>query len=92
MLGAVADVFGLRHDARDAALERRSLPEDRRDDPADGYDVLRDQFDAVFVGALGDPRVPDNRHARDILLGTRFELDLYVNYRPVRCSTTGCAR
>ena len=38
----------------------------------------------IFVGALGDPRVPDNRHARDILLGTRFELDLYVNYRPVR--------
>jgi 3-isopropylmalate dehydrogenase len=51
--------------------------------PANGYDHLR-QFDAVLVGALGDPRVPDNRHARDILLGTRFELDLYVNYRPVR--------
>ena len=51
--------------------------------PANGYDVLR-TFDAIFVGALGDPRVPDNRHARDILLGTRFELDLYVNYRPVR--------
>jgi 3-isopropylmalate dehydrogenase len=46
--------------------------------------MLRDDFDAVFIGALGDPRVPDNRHARDILLGTRFELDLYVNYRPVR--------
>ena len=28
--------------------------------------------------------MPDNRHARDILLGTRFELDLYVNYRPVK--------
>ena len=52
--------------------------------PANGYAMLRDDFDAVFVGALGDPRVPDNRHARDILLGTRFELDLYVNYRPVR--------
>ena len=51
--------------------------------PSDGYDALR-SFDAIFVGALGDPRVPDNRHARDILLGTRFELDLYVNYRPVR--------
>jgi 3-isopropylmalate dehydrogenase len=51
--------------------------------PPGGYDTLR-SFDAVFVGALGDPRVPDNRHARDILLGTRFELDLYVNYRPVR--------
>jgi 3-isopropylmalate dehydrogenase len=51
--------------------------------PADGYATLR-SFDAIFIGALGDPRVPDNRHARDILLGTRFELDLYVNYRPVR--------
>ncbi len=52
--------------------------------PADGYAMLRSQFDAIFIGALGDPRVPDNRHAHDILLGTRFELDLYVNYRPVR--------
>ena len=51
--------------------------------PSNGYAMLR-QFDAVFIGALGDPRVPDNRHARDILLGTRFELDLYVNYRPVQ--------
>src|SRR5215469_204580 len=52
--------------------------------PANGYAMLRDDFDAIFIGALGDPRIPDNRHARDILLGTRFELDLYVNYRPVR--------
>src|SRR4051812_17956552 len=51
--------------------------------PANGFAMLRDDFDAVLVGALGDPRVPDNRHARDILLGIRFELDLYVNYRPV---------
>jgi 3-isopropylmalate dehydrogenase len=51
--------------------------------PPGGYDTLRG-FDAIFIGALGDPRVPDNRHARDILLGTRFELDLYVNYRPVK--------
>jgi 3-isopropylmalate dehydrogenase len=51
--------------------------------PANGYDTLR-SFDAILIGALGDPRVPDNRHARDILLGTRFELDLYANYRPVR--------
>ena len=52
--------------------------------PPNGYAMLRDDFDAIFIGALGDPRVPDNRHARDILLGTRFELDLYVNYRPVK--------
>jgi 3-isopropylmalate dehydrogenase len=51
--------------------------------PPDGYDLLR-SFDAILIGALGDPRVPDHRHARDILLGARFELDLYVNWRPVR--------
>jgi 3-isopropylmalate dehydrogenase len=51
--------------------------------PPDGYDTLR-SFDAILIGALGDPRVPGNQHARDILLGTRFELDLFVNYRPVR--------
>jgi 3-isopropylmalate dehydrogenase len=51
--------------------------------PADGYARLR-SFDAILIGALGDPRVPDHRHARDILLGTRIELDLFVNYRPVR--------
>ncbi len=52
--------------------------------PPNGYDMLRDDFDAILLGALGDPRVADNVHARDILLGTRFELDLYVNYRPVK--------
>ena len=52
--------------------------------PESGYQMLRDQFQAIFIGAVGDPRVKDNRHARDILLGTRFELDLFVNYRPVK--------
>lgn len=41
-------------------------------------------YDAILLGALGDPRVPGNEHARDILLGLRFRLDLYVNLRPVR--------
>jgi len=41
-------------------------------------------FDAILVGALGDPRVPGNEHARDILLGMRFQLDLFVNERPAR--------
>jgi len=42
-------------------------------------------FDAILMGAFGDPRVPDMKHAADILLGTRFHLDLYANERPVRC-------
>lgn len=48
------------------------------------FESLRDDFDAIYVGAFGDPRVPDNVHARDILLGLRFRLDLYANVRPVR--------
>lgn len=44
---------------------------------------LRDDTDAILLGAVGDPRVPGNEHARDILLGLRFKLDLYINFRPV---------
>ncbi|MEX0907328.1 MAG: isocitrate/isopropylmalate dehydrogenase family protein [Gemmatimonadota bacterium] len=45
---------------------------------------LRTGYDAILLGAMGDPRVPDHAHARDILLGLRFQLDLYVNLRPVQ--------
>ncbi len=52
--------------------------------PAAAFDHLRDDVDAILLGAIGDPRVPGNEHARDILLGLRFRLDLYINFRPVR--------
>ena len=42
------------------------------------------EYDAILLGAMGDPRVPKNEHARDILLGLRFKLDLYINLRPVK--------
>jgi 3-isopropylmalate dehydrogenase len=51
--------------------------------PPGAVELLRDEFDAILFGALGDPRVPTNQHAADILLGLRFKLDLYVNARPV---------
>jgi 3-isopropylmalate dehydrogenase len=50
--------------------------------PADAVEVFRRDFDAILLGAMGDTRVPDNRHAADILLGLRFKLDLYANVRP----------
>jgi 3-isopropylmalate dehydrogenase len=46
------------------------------------FRALDEEHDAVLLGALGDPRVPGNEHAKDILLGMRFRLDLYVNFRP----------
>jgi 3-isopropylmalate dehydrogenase len=52
--------------------------------PDHAFRHLRDDVDAIFLGAMGDPRVPGNEHARDILLGLRFRLDLYINFRPVQ--------
>jgi 3-isopropylmalate dehydrogenase len=52
--------------------------------PDHAFRHLRDDVDAILLGAVGDPRVPGNEHARDILLGLRFRLDLYINFRPVQ--------
>lgn len=52
--------------------------------PAGALDDFRDNYAAIFIGAYGDPRVPDMKHAADILLGIRFGLDLYINLRPVK--------
>ena len=52
--------------------------------PPEALDRFRSEFDAILLGALGDTRVPHNQHARDILFGIRFGLDLYANIRPVR--------
>ena len=52
--------------------------------PTDGFATLARDFDAILVGAFGDPRVPSNIHAKEILLGMRTRMDLYANVRPVR--------
>lgn len=46
------------------------------------FRTLAEDRDAILLGALGDPRVKDETYVRDILLGFRFKLDLYINYRP----------
>lgn len=51
--------------------------------PEEAFEDFRDHYAAVYLAALGDPRVPDMAHAKDILLGMRFRLDLYINLRPV---------
>jgi 3-isopropylmalate dehydrogenase len=52
--------------------------------PAGALEMLSDDFDAILAGAFGDPRVPSNQHAEEILLGMRRGLDLYINQRPVK--------
>lgn len=52
--------------------------------PQDALKNLSDNFDAIYFGALGDPRIPDMAHGREILLGLRTGLDLYANIRPIK--------
>ncbi len=82
----------------DLLREKRGLPLDlwHLDLGADRYlkdgttypkeiaDRVKGEASAVLLGALGDPRVPGLEHARDILFGMRFGLDLYANVRPVK--------
>jgi 3-isopropylmalate dehydrogenase len=46
--------------------------------------MLAAEYNAILAGAFGDPRVRDNKHAADILLGMRSGLDLYINLRPIK--------
>jgi 3-isopropylmalate dehydrogenase len=84
VLGCVRDEAGIAIDLVDWDLgAQRYLDTGVTITPAE-MTALGSEYDAIFLGAMGDPRVPDNAHARDILLGMRFQLDLYINLRPIR--------
>lgn len=51
--------------------------------PEDGIRILKG-FDAIYLGAVGDPRVPDHVSLWDLLLKIRKSFDQYVNLRPVK--------
>ena len=50
---------------------------------ADGVEQLL-AFDAIYLGAIGDPRVADHISARELILPLRQRLKQYVNLRPMR--------
>jgi 3-isopropylmalate dehydrogenase len=45
--------------------------------------------DAIYLGAVGDPRVDNPQYAAGLLLRLRFELDLWINLRPSRLLAPG---
>lgn len=51
--------------------------------PESAVSELKD-FDSIYLGAIGDPRVPPGVLELGILLKLRFELDQYINLRPVK--------
>ena len=57
--------------------------------PDESFEDIRDGFDGILFGAVGDPRIPDGRHAEEILLKLRQGLELSVNCRPCRAVVPG---
>ena len=51
--------------------------------PEDGIDILA-KYDAILLGAVGYPGVPDNISLRDLLIRIRHDFDQYINLRPVK--------
>ena len=51
--------------------------------PQDGIDTLKD-FDAIYFGAAGHPRVPDYLSAWELIFKIRHAFDQYVNLRPIK--------
>lgn len=51
--------------------------------PADGLDILK-PYDAILLGAVGAPGVPDHISLRGLLLRIRHGFDEYINLRPVK--------
>ena len=84
VLDAIREKHGLDIEVKDFDYGAERYLRDGTTMPEEQVEDFRSNYDALYIGALGDPRVPDMAHARDILLGLRFKLDLFVNYRPIK--------
>ncbi len=81
VLDAVADGFDYRATTYDWGGERYLRTGETLPDGA--IEELR-KLDAIYLGAVGHPDVPPGPLERGLLLKIRFELDQYVNLRPIR--------
>jgi 3-isopropylmalate dehydrogenase len=83
VLGAVAEPRGLSIETEDFDLGAGRYLATGEVLPDSVLEELR-AFDAILLGAVGDPRVPPGVLERGLLLRLRFALDHHVNLRPVR--------
>ncbi len=83
VLKAVSQSDGFKYELTDYPynseyyLTKKILP------PESFFEELR-KFDAIFLGAIGDPRLEPGLVERAIIAGIRFKLDLYINLRPIK--------
>ena len=83
VFGAAADKTGFRYETIDYDFGGDRYLDTGEILPNSALDEFR-QTDAIFLGAIGHPDVTPGILEKGILLRTRFELDLYINLRPVK--------
>ena len=83
VLDAVASIEGFSYTCKEFPFGAEHYLKTRELMPESVLDEYRD-FDAIFLGAIGDPRVETGLLERAIVAGVRFGLDLFVNLRPVK--------
>ena len=83
VLEAAASKHGLKLEWTEFDWSCKTYLETSQMMPEDGIDQLR-PFDAVYLGAVGFPSVPDHVSLWGLLIPIRREFDQYVNLRPVR--------
>jgi 3-isopropylmalate dehydrogenase len=83
VLAAIADMEGFRYETQDFDFGGERYLKTGETLPAGAVDELRD-FDAIFLGAVGHPDVAPGILEKGLLLELRFQLDQYINLRPVK--------
>jgi len=83
VLDAAADVYGFRTRRTSYPFGSEHYLETQEIFPDAAFGELRHK-DAIFLGAIGDPRVPVGLIEYGIIARMRFELDLYINLRPIK--------
>ncbi len=83
VLQAAADVCGFKYETKDYDFGGERYLKTGEVLPDSALNEFR-QFDAIYLGAIGHPDVEPGILERGILLKTRFELDQYINLRPIK--------
>ena len=83
VLKTAADKFGFKVELTDFDFGGERYKRTKETLPDSAVDELR-KFDAILLGAIGHPDVAPGILEKGILLKARFELDQYINLRPVR--------
>ena len=83
VLAASAQKFGFKYDAHTFDFGGARYLRTKEVLPASAIEDLK-KFDAIFLGAIGHPDVKPGILEKGILLKLRFDLDQYINLRPVQ--------